>query len=95
MNGNRMNSNQWIALECLIVLAIIGMASFFWEPKYGVGLGMIISAIVAALGSLLFGFDTAVISAPLRRCGRCMRSMTTCSGSPYPARCSGPWWGRC
>jgi len=50
---SKMNSNQWIALECLGVLAIIGLASFFWEPKYGVGLGMIIGAIIAALNNAL------------------------------------------
>ena len=50
---SKMNSNQWIALECLVALAAIGIASFFWEPKYGAGLGMIIAAVIAALNHAL------------------------------------------
>ena len=50
---SKMNSNQWIALECLVVLAILGVVSFFWKPQYDLGVGLIIGAIIAALNNSL------------------------------------------
>jgi hypothetical protein len=50
---SKMNSNQWIALECLIGLLIIGLATFFWKPQYEFGAGAVITALVSALNNSL------------------------------------------
>ena len=44
-----MSSDSWIALECLIVLAGIGAASFFWTPKYPEAVGIVLTAVVGVL----------------------------------------------
>jgi hypothetical protein len=44
-------SSSWVILECLVVLAILGVLSFFTEPKYGIGVGMVLTAIIAVLNN--------------------------------------------
>lgn len=51
--GSKMNSNQWIALECLVGLIVIGLAAFFWKPQYEFGAGAVITALVSALNNSL------------------------------------------
>jgi hypothetical protein len=46
-----MKSSSWVILECLVVLAILGVLSFFTEPKYGIGVGMVLTAIIAVLNN--------------------------------------------
>ena len=46
-----MSANSWVVLECLIVLALLGAASFFVRPAYELGVGIIIGAVVALLNS--------------------------------------------
>jgi len=53
MASNEPSANSWLAIECLLVLAVLGLASFFWEPKYPVGLMMIITALVSTLSNAL------------------------------------------
>ena len=51
--ASKMNSNQWIALECLIVLAVLGVLSFFRKPEYEFGVGLIVGAIISGFNNSL------------------------------------------
>ena len=48
-----MSSNSWIALESLVALAALGLASFFWTPKYPEAVGIVLAALVGTLNSAL------------------------------------------
>lgn len=50
---NDMTSNSWIAIECLAILALMGFASFFFEPKYSFGVGVVLTAVVSILNNAL------------------------------------------
>ena len=56
---------------------------------------LLISAIVAALGSLLFGFDTAVISGTTEALRHVYAQRQHAWASPCPARCSARWSALC
>jgi hypothetical protein len=48
-----MKSDSWVVLECLVILALFGGASFLWEPKYAFGLGVAMTAVVSALNNAM------------------------------------------
>ena len=48
-----LSSNSWIALESLVALAALGLASFFWTPKYPEAVGIVLAALVGTLNSAL------------------------------------------
>ena len=50
-DDKRMSANSLIVLECLIVLTAFGILSFFQEPKYGMGVGLIIAALIGLLNN--------------------------------------------
>ena len=56
---------------------------------------LIKSTVVAALGGLLFGFDTAVIAGATRALTELTISRPPPWAGPYRARCGAPSWARC
>jgi hypothetical protein len=48
-----MKSESWIVIECLTILALMGGASFFFEPKYSFGVGVVLTAVVSILNNAL------------------------------------------
>jgi hypothetical protein len=50
MNGNGgMKSSSWVIIACMIILALLGGASFFLDPKYGYGVLAVLTTISAVL----------------------------------------------
>jgi hypothetical protein len=50
--SNKMKGSSWVILECIIVLTVLGIASFFVKPHYELGVGMIIAAIIGVLNQI-------------------------------------------
>lgn len=48
-----MKSDSWIVVECLVILALMGLASFFIEPRYAFGVGVVMTAVVSVLNNVL------------------------------------------
>ena len=46
-----MNANGWIAFWCILWLGLLGGACFIWEPKYALGVGVILTALAQALAN--------------------------------------------
>ena len=53
MGNNGMGASSWIVLECLVVLFVLGLASFFCEPKYALGVGMVLTAVISLLNNTI------------------------------------------
>ena len=50
MNGNGgMKSSSVVIIVCLAILAVLGGASFFFDPKYGYGVLAVLTTISAVL----------------------------------------------
>ena len=50
---NSPSKSSWVAIVCLAGLTVLGVLSFFFEPKYAVGLMMIITAIATTMANSL------------------------------------------
>jgi hypothetical protein len=52
MNDNgKMSANSAVVLECLIGVVAFGILSFFYEPKYAMGVGLVIGALIGVLNN--------------------------------------------
>jgi len=81
-----MKGSSWVILECLIILAGIGIASFFIEPKYGYGVLAVLTAVISVLnhqmGSVAGGKLPEQIGAP--KPGQTSQTDTHTESGPLP-----------
>jgi hypothetical protein len=50
-DNGKMSGNSWVILQCLAILTVFGVLSFFRMPEYGLGVGLIIGAVIAMLNN--------------------------------------------